>query len=70
MAETDGALDYPWLVTMDEMLMLCIGHCELARHADSNLVLGVQLKMASMALRCALEIYGSGREKVPEKEVK
>ena len=64
MGEPDVDLNYIWYQTLDEMLMSCIQHCELARHADGDLALWVQLKMASRALRCALEVYGSQIEKV------
>lgn len=50
--------DYPWLVTLDETIMLCIQHLECARQSQTGLELGVQLKMASRAMRCALEVYG------------
>lgn len=68
MGEPDGDLNYIWYSTLDEVIKLCIGYCELARHADGDPALGLHLKMASRALRCALEIYGSRIEKVSTKE--
>lgn len=68
MAEFDGALDYGFLVTMDEVLNLVLEHSELARQADNPLMMGVHLKMASRAMRCALEIYGDRYAKVPDEE--
>jgi hypothetical protein len=58
MGASDEDLDYAYLATLDEALMLSIEHIEAVRHADSPLVQGVHLKMASRALRCALELYG------------
>jgi len=53
-----GDRDFGFAVTMDEVLNLVLEHSELARQADNPLVMGVHLKMASRAMRCALEIYG------------
>jgi hypothetical protein len=60
MGESDGALtnkDYLWLTTIHDVLELVIGHCEQAESAQDRLTMGVQLKMASRAMRCALELY-------------
>ena len=59
--------DYPWLVTLDETVLLCMDHLQAVRGAESDLIAGLHLKMASRALRCALEVYGMrlNREKVP-----
>lgn len=43
---------------MEETLQMVLKHVDEARRADSDLALGVQLKMASRAMRCALELYG------------
>ena len=55
--------DFSWLVTLDEAMLLCIEHLEAARQCQNGLSLGVQLKMASRAMRSALEIYGMRLEK-------
>ena len=55
--------DYPWLLALDETMLLCIEHLETARQCQNGLSLGVQLKMASRAMRSALEIYGMRLEK-------
>ena len=55
--------DYGWLLTLDEAMLLCIEHLEAARQCQNGLSLGVQLKMASRAMRSALEIYGMRLEK-------
>ena len=54
---------------MDEVLVTVIDHAEKARQSQSGLEIGVQLKMASRALRCALEMVGERlEEKVGVKE--
>jgi hypothetical protein len=66
MDELDGDLDsddYPWLLTLDEVLCLSIEHMEIARQSHTELMIGVHLKMASRAMRCALELYGDRLEK-------
>lgn len=50
--------DYPWLLAMDEAMVLCLNHLDEARQAQRGLILGLHLKMASRALRAALEVYG------------
>jgi hypothetical protein len=65
----DGDKDFAALLTMDEMLVMVIEQCELAREA-SGLKLRAHLSMASRAMRCALEIYGAHlaqKEKSSEK---
>ena len=57
------ARDYPWLITLDESILLCMDHLDVVRGSDSELVMGVHLKMASRALRCALEVYAMRFEK-------
>ena len=61
MGKPDVALidkDYLWLTTMHDVLELVIGHCEQAEQAQDRLTMGVHLKMASRAMRTALELYG------------
>ena len=55
--------DYLWLSALDETMLLCIEHLETARQCQDGLSLGVQLKMASRAMRSALEVYGMRLEK-------
>jgi hypothetical protein len=55
--------DYPWLVSLDQALVLCMDHLERARQCQDGLSLGVNLKQASRAMRSALEIYGMRLEK-------
>lgn len=52
-------MNYAFYLTMNEVLELIVFHCERARHAECDPEMGVHLKMASRAMRCALEIYGS-----------
>ena len=62
MAELESAVgdkDFAFYLTMNETLELVMDHCEIARNASDNQLLGIHLKMASRAMRCALEIYGS-----------
>jgi hypothetical protein len=58
MGEDDDGLSYPYAVTMDEVIEIVIEHLEIVRNTDDLLRQGVHLKMASRAMRCALEIYG------------
>ena len=51
--------DFAFFLTMSEVLELVMDHTEAARNAGDNQLLGIHLKMASRAMRCALEIYGS-----------
>ena len=50
--------DFPWLLTMNEMLETVIVHCERAQNAQDSLMLHANLKQASRAMRSALEVYG------------
>ena len=62
MAELESAVgdkDFAFYLALDETLELVMDHCEVARNASDNQLLGIHLKMASRAMRCALEIYGS-----------
>jgi hypothetical protein len=66
----DG-FDYPYAVTMDEVIEIVIEHLEIVRNTDDLLRQGVHLKMASRAMRCALEIYGDwSATQVPKEEPK
>ena len=55
--------EYPWLLALDEAMLKCLEHLEKAAVCQDGLTLGVNLKMASRALRCALEIYAMRLEK-------
>jgi hypothetical protein len=71
MDESDDGLTYPYMVTLDEVLEIVIEHLDIVRNTDDLLKQGVHLKMASRAMRCALEIYGDwSGTKVPNREVK
>ena len=67
--EIIGPEEYPWLLTLDESMLLCLDHLEAARQCQDGLSLGVQLKMASRAMRSALEIYGMRLEKEKQSEL-
>jgi len=54
---------------MDEVLEIVIEHIDEVRNTEDMVRQGAHLKMASRALRCALEIYGL-QLKVPNEEVK
>jgi hypothetical protein len=64
----DEDLDYPYAITLDEVLEIVVEHVDAVRGTDDMLRQGVHLKMASRALRCALEIYGSVIQEAPKKE--
>lgn len=51
-------MDYPWLLTMYEMLETVIIHCERAQKAQNAIALHANLTQASAALRAALGVYG------------
>lgn len=51
-------LDFTHCHTLNDVLLLAINHCEEARLAPDSVTLETHLKMASRALRCALEIHG------------
>jgi hypothetical protein len=44
---------------MNEVLEIVVEHIDKVQNTSDLLRQGVHLKMASRALRCALEIYGS-----------
>jgi hypothetical protein len=52
-------LNFAWSLTLGEVLELVIEHCDIAMHIDDPRRIKVHLQMASRAMRCALEIYGS-----------
>ena len=49
--------DYPYLDTMDEVLRMVAEFIEASRHAENDVMMGAYLRMASRAMRTALEIY-------------
>jgi hypothetical protein len=69
MGVSEVDLNYAWHLTLYEVLELVIQHCGEAENSSDPLVIGVHLKMASRAMRCALEIYGLQLE-VPKEEQK
>lgn len=54
----DRDSDYLYLDTMDEVLSMVSDYVESARNAQDDVIMGAYLRMASRALRTALEIYG------------
>ena len=50
--------DYPWVLTLDEMILKCIDHLEAARVATNVISLHTNLNQASSALKAALNVYG------------
>lgn len=63
-----GSWDFPWLISMDETLVLCLDHLDEARMSKRALSLGLHLKMASRALRHALEVYQMRLDQEPKSE--
>jgi hypothetical protein len=57
MAESDDGLDYPYAVTIDEVIDIVIEHLDIVRNTDDLVRQGVHLRMASRAMRCVLEVY-------------
>jgi hypothetical protein len=62
MDEPNEALSYPYAITLYEVLEIVVEHIDKTLNTDDVLKQGVHLKMASRAMRCALEIYGSQLE--------
>jgi hypothetical protein len=62
MDESDGDLTYPYAITLYEVLEIVIEHIDKVQNTEDLLRQGVHLKMASRAMRCALEVYGSQLE--------
>jgi hypothetical protein len=52
-----GLSDFAYADTMNEVLLIAIEHLETVRRKDSPLGQGVHLKMASVAIQCALLMY-------------
>jgi hypothetical protein len=61
--ESDEDLNYPYAVTLYEVLEIVVEHIDKVQNTEDVVKQGVHLKMASRALRCALEIYGAQNEK-------
>lgn len=59
-------MNFAWSLTLGEVLEIVIEHCDHTMHSSDPQMIGVHLKMAARAMRCALEIYGSAI-KVPNK---
>ena len=49
--------DFPWLLTVYEMLETVIVHCERAQDAQDILSLHANMIQAVSALKAALEVY-------------
>jgi hypothetical protein len=62
MEQSDDALTYPYAMTLYEVTEIVIEHLDKVQNTEDLLRQGVHLKMASRAMRCALEIYGSQLE--------
>jgi hypothetical protein len=62
MDQSDGDLTYPYAITLYEVTEIVIEHLDKVQNTEDLLRQGVHLKMASRAMRCALEIYGSQLE--------
>jgi hypothetical protein len=54
----DGDIDYAFYLTINEVLELVVVHCERARDAENDIAMELNVKMASRAMRSALEIIG------------
>jgi hypothetical protein len=52
----DGDVDYAFYLTMYEVLEDVIVHCDAAQHCENDVMLDFHIKMASRAMRCALQI--------------
>ena len=50
--------DFPWLLTMNEMLETVIIHCERAQNAQDSLMLHANMNQACSAMKAALNVYG------------
>ena len=62
-----GDLDYAFFTTLDEVLKEVLEQIDMARNSNMT-QLGWRLKMASRALRCAMEIYGDEVAGIKEKK--
>lgn len=56
-APLTGKYDYPWLNTLDEALDMCVYHIELARDGTYESEIYIHMRMASRALRLALDLF-------------
>jgi hypothetical protein len=71
MDESDDGLTYPYAITMNEVLEIVVEHIDKVLNTDDMVKQGVHLKMASRAMRCALEIYGDwSANRAPKEEAK
>lgn len=66
MSEQD--LNYPWYLTLDEMILECMEELEATRLAENNQMIGFHLRQASRALRSAMLVYAA--LKAPNEEIK
>ena len=57
MAAPDGSIDYAHLDEMDWAMFQAIGFLEEARRAEDEEKMEFHLKLASRAMRCALEMH-------------
>ena len=55
--------DFPWLLTLFDMLETAIAHCEKAQHAQDVDSLHANLTLAASALKAAFKVYGMRLEK-------
>lgn len=70
-SDLDSDKDYAFYLTMYETLELVTQNCERACNESDLTRMGIHLKMASRAMRCALEIYGDRfANTVPNEEQK
>jgi hypothetical protein len=63
------ALEFGYMVAIDEALGLVVLYTQMAREDVDPAPMGVHLKMASRAMRSALELYGSRYGALKEEEV-
>lgn len=60
-----GDKDFPWLNALDEALEICAYHVELSRDGTYESEIYIHMRMASRALRLALDLF---EERVARKE--
>ena len=56
--DLSGDKEYAFFETLNEIFVAIETQVAMAKTTSSLPMLGVRLKMASRAMRCALEIYG------------
>jgi hypothetical protein len=61
-------IDYGFSLTVYEVVEEVMRHCERALDEEDLMRLGVRLRMASRAMRCALEVYGWQLEEVQKRK--